>query len=121
HHPTASGGARSRLADRRLADGAGDRRYRAGAATLPAGNGLTGLLFFSPAVVPGCQNASSAPKGSLRPFAGRVYLVKGLAVGDFRQCPVRWRRQHFASVPQALSSGSENTHRNVSATILHGP
>jgi len=33
----------------------------------------------------------------------------------------RWRRQNFASVPQALSSGAENTHGNVSATMLSCP
>src|SRR5207247_368491 len=38
-------------------------------------------------VVTGCQNVSPAPKGFLRLFAGCVYLVKGLAVGNFRQCP----------------------------------
>src|SRR5712691_706997 len=33
----------------------------------------------------------------------------------------RWRRQNFPSVPQALSRGSENTHWNLSATMLSGP
>src|SRR2546426_3897570 len=31
---------------------------------------------------------------------------------------VRMRRQNFASVPQALSNDSENTHWNLSATML---
>src|SRR6266576_6821577 len=34
---------------------------------------------------------------------------------------MRWRRQNFASVPQALSRGSENTHWNLSATMLSCP
>src|SRR5712691_596811 len=33
----------------------------------------------------------------------------------------RWRRQNFPSVPQALSRGSENTHWNLSATMLSCP
>src|SRR5215468_6893821 len=33
----------------------------------------------------------------------------------------RWRRQNFTSWPQALSSGSENTHWNLSATMLSCP
>ena len=37
--------------------------------------------------------------------------------GVMRRC----RRQNFASVPQALSSGAENTHGNVSATMLSCP
>src|SRR2546427_8268336 len=31
---------------------------------------------------------------------------------------IRSRRQNFASLPQALSSDSENTHWNLSATML---
>src|SRR6266568_3554408 len=31
---------------------------------------------------------------------------------------VRWRRQNFTSLPQAFSSDSENTHWNLSATML---
>src|ERR1700682_569516 len=34
---------------------------------------------------------------------------------------MRGRRQNFASVPQALSRGSENTHWNFSATMLSCP
>src|SRR2546428_3929303 len=34
---------------------------------------------------------------------------------------MRWRRQNFTSVPQALSRGSENTHWNLSATMLSCP
>src|SRR5256885_6046630 len=34
---------------------------------------------------------------------------------------MRCRRQNFASVPQALSRGSENTHWNLSATMLSCP
>src|SRR5437870_12940291 len=34
---------------------------------------------------------------------------------------MRWRRQNFSFVPQALSRGSENTHWNLSATMLSCP
>src|SRR2546425_663966 len=34
---------------------------------------------------------------------------------------MRCRRQNFTSVPQALSRGSENTHWNLSATMLSCP
>src|SRR2546428_1456415 len=34
---------------------------------------------------------------------------------------MRCRRQNFSSVPQALSRGSENTHWNLSATMLSCP
>src|ERR1700730_5865504 len=34
---------------------------------------------------------------------------------------MRCRRQNFASVPQVLSRGSENTHWNLSATMLSCP
>src|SRR5216684_271041 len=34
---------------------------------------------------------------------------------------MRCRRQNFVSVPQALSRGSENTHWNLSATMLSCP
>src|SRR5438067_6893722 len=34
---------------------------------------------------------------------------------------VRWRRQNFVSLPQVLSSVSENTHWNLSATMLSCP
>ena len=34
---------------------------------------------------------------------------------------VRIRRQNLASVPQALSNDSENTHWNLSATMLSCP
>src|SRR4030095_2284267 len=34
---------------------------------------------------------------------------------------VRWRRQNFVSLPQVLSSVSENTHWNFSATMLSCP
>src|SRR2546430_989276 len=34
---------------------------------------------------------------------------------------IRSRRQNFASLPQALSSDSENTHWNLSATMLSCP
>ena len=34
---------------------------------------------------------------------------------------MRRRRHNFASVPQALSRGSENTHWNLSATMLSCP
>src|SRR5438874_132033 len=34
---------------------------------------------------------------------------------------IRWRRQNFASVPQALSRDSENTHWNLSAAMLRCP
>src|SRR6266850_7256518 len=34
---------------------------------------------------------------------------------------VRWRRQNFVSLPQVLSSVSENTHWNLSTTMLSCP
>src|SRR6266851_7513720 len=34
---------------------------------------------------------------------------------------MRWRRQNFPSVPQALSRGSEHTHWNLSATMRSCP
>src|SRR5215475_12303669 len=34
---------------------------------------------------------------------------------------MRWRRQNFTSVPQALSRDSENTHWNLSAIMLSCP
>jgi len=35
---------------------------------------------------------------SLRPFAGRMYLVKGLAVSDFRQCTVDKKTGHTVNI-----------------------
>src|SRR5262245_42332977 len=91
HHPTASGRACPRVADRGLADGPGDGRHRAGAATLPAGNRLISLLF---SFLPSCQGAKTPLR---HPWASCAYATVGKAasMSDFRQCPVEksgWAR-----------------------------
>src|SRR5262249_37941471 len=83
HHPTASGRACPRVVDRCLADGAGDRRHRAGAATLPAGNGLTALLC---SFLPSCQGAKT-PLWHPGAFCAYATVVMATSVSDFRQCP----------------------------------
>src|SRR5262249_37270699 len=84
HHPTASGRACPRVADRGLADGPRDGRHRAGAATLPAGNRLISLLF---SFLPSCQGAQTPLR---HPWASCAYATVGKAasMSDFRQCPV---------------------------------
>src|SRR2546426_11779201 len=83
HHPTASGRACPRVADWGVADGAGDGHYRARAATLPAGNGLT-ALFFS--FLPSCQGAKT-PLRHPWAFCAYATVVKATSVSNFRQCP----------------------------------
>src|SRR2546425_3874158 len=87
HHPTASGRACPRVADWGVADGAGDGHYRARAATLPAGNGLT-ALFFS--FLPSCQGAKT-PLRHPWAFCAYATVVKATSVSNFRQCPVPWQ------------------------------
>src|SRR5262249_24232594 len=84
HHPTASGRACPRVADRGLADGPRDGRHRAGAATLPAGNRLISLLF---SFLPSCQGAKTPLR---HPWASCAYATVGKAasMSDFRKCPV---------------------------------
>src|SRR6267143_2056817 len=53
-----------------------------------------------------------------KPDNGTCYIIRHLRLEPLM---VRWRRQNFVSLPQVLSSVSENTHWNLSATKLSCP
>src|SRR5262249_28080324 len=115
HHPTASGRACPRVVDRCLADGAGDRRHRAGAATLPAGNGLTALLC---SFLPSCQGAKT-PLCHPGAFCAYATVVMATSVSDFRQCPVSsW----FLRVDAVLVSEAAHISRSLPhQSVRKGP
>src|SRR5215471_19999771 len=109
HHPTASGRACPRVVDRCLADGAGDRRHRAGAATLPAGNGLTALLC---SFLPSCQGAKT-PLWHPGAFCAYATVVMATSVSDFRQCPAVLKKWTLALPMTRGASGQHVFEANV--------